>query len=118
MAVTGGEIAGVHHEDTPGEILRRHAGILMAGGKVGADVDVDHRVAIRKKPGKHILIVAHIVGSGGAESAPGGHMSIDVCRRDIHAVAIGLIPHICIERDDLHSMGVDIVPIQIAGAVG
>ena len=117
MTVTGGKVPGVHYIDVL-ELRCRHVGILVAGGKVRADVDMDNGVAVLKQPGEHREIVIDVVGSGGAEVPSGGNMVKNVLRHNVYPIPEGFIPLHGVEREDFHPVRPEIVGIQVAGAVG
>ena len=74
MALPGGEVAGVYHPYI-GKFRCRQAGVLVAGGEVGTDGDVDKSVAGPGKAGKQGLVLAHTDCRCGAEAPPGGYVA-------------------------------------------
>ena len=108
VAVARGQVPGVHHIDV-GKLRSRHAGVLVAGGEIGADVDVDNRITFRKEPGEQLLIVAYIIGGGGAQVAPGGNVVEDVLGMDVHPVPEGFAALHGVEGQKLHPVGLEIV---------
>lgn len=88
MSVAAGEVSGVNHINV-GEILCRNTGVLVAGGKIGADVDMNNGITIPEQTGEHLLIIRHIVGSSRTEISACGHMVKDVLWGDIDSVTEG-----------------------------
>lgn len=51
---------GIHHIDVC-KLAGGGAGVLIAGGEVGADVNVDDRAAFLEQPGEHLPVIFDIV---------------------------------------------------------
>ena len=106
MALACGEVAGIHHPDI-GKSCCRQTGVLIAGGKAGANGDVDKPVAGPGEPAKKGLIFPHAYRRRGTEAATGGHVAENLLGRDGEAVCIaGSI------LDDREGSQGDIVPGQ------
>ena len=94
------------------------AGVLVTGGKLGADRDVDDGVVLLGKGLEEIDVLHGVCGSGFRGLAACVHMGKDVSRMNGDAVQISIVAH-----QDVHGHQRN-VPLpqqlfgQITGAVG
>ena len=117
QALAGGEILGVDAADIvkfPGG----ETGVLVAGGKAGADADVDNAVIAVRILGKGILVEAHAAGCGGAQAAAGSHMGENIGRGDGDTVVEFLLVFHNDEGDQGNVMLLQQLRRQVTGAVG
>ena len=117
QAVAGGEIAAVHHIDVV-ELLSGQHRVLIAGGKLCADVDVDHRVIVPGVPGEDGLIARGVDRRRHRQAAALGHVGIDVLGLNVHAVVVVPAVHGHRQRHQLDLIPLALFPAQIAGGVG
>ena len=117
MTDAGGEVARVHGIDVV-DLLRRDAGVLVAGGHVAGDREVDHRVVFLPALGEVRDVVRHVDRRRLAQLAGGAEVRIQVFGADIDAVAPGLVAADDIERRDADVVLLDQRGREVAGAVG
>ena len=117
MADAGREVARIHGIDVR-KLPGRDAGVLIAGGHVARDREVDHGVIFLPARGKVCQIVRHIHRCGLAELARGLGIFIELLRVYVNAVAQGLLAADDVQRRDADVIALDQLGREVARAVG
>ena len=110
-----GQVAAVHaiHRQP----LRRPQGVLVAGGEVGAEVEVDDSVGVLEQFLELAPVGLRVHRRGLGQVAARVHMAEDVVRDDVRAVGVVPAAHGHGEGDDGDAVSADVVRGQVAGAV-
>ena len=117
IALTGADVLAVDDRDVV-VFLCGKAGVLIAGGKLGTDRDVDDGVVLLGKGLEEVDVLHGVCGSGFRGLAACIHMGKNVSRMNGDAVQISIVAH-----QDVHGHQRN-VPLpqqlfgQITGAVG
>jgi hypothetical protein len=117
MPVTGGEISRVHHVYIA-KFLGGYTGVLVAGGKVCTDADVNQCVTGGEKPLEQGAVVRDVVCRSGAKAAASCNVIKNICWGDVCAVPISLFAHNGIKPLELHLMLLQPLWREVTGTVG
>ena len=117
QTVARGQVPGIHHIDI-GETLSRQASVLVAGGHIGADGDMEHGVIAGSETGEQVRVFANAHRRRGAQGSAAVHMGEDILRRNVDAVVIGAGAHADGKGCDGNIIFLDKGWGQVAGAVG
>ena len=111
-----GKIAGIDHIHVF-KLRRSGAGVLVAAGKITADIKMDHRVVIFPAFFEKCRVIAHVHGSRAAHALAGAHVVENLLRRDVHAVATILPALFNVQRRNADIILFDELRRQVACAV-
>ena len=117
VADAGREVARVHGVDVR-KLLRRDAGVLVAGGHVARDREVDHGVIFLPARGEVRQIVRHVHRRGLAELARRLCIFVELLRVHVDAVTQGLLAADDVQRRNADVVALDQLRREIARAVG
>ena len=116
VAVAGREVAGIHYIYIV-KFLRCQNGVLITGGKLRADIDMDDRVIFLAERSEAVAVIGKIKSRCGADITAGIYMGIDIVGGDFHAVPQELITHGNAQGEQLDIMLLQLLCRQVAGAV-
>lgn len=108
-----GKISGIDHIHVF-KLRRSGAGVLVAAGKITADIKMDHRVVIFPAFFEKCRVIAHVHGSSAAHALAGAHVVENLLRRDVYAVATILPALFNVQRRNADIIRFDKLRRQIA----
>ena len=116
MAAAGGQVPAVHHIGIAHH-LSRQTGVLVAGGKLRGQVDMDHRIPLGRQGAEQLLVFAHGDGGGFGKGTGGRGVVVNVLGLDVYPIPAEVVPQADTQGNGLGAVGFVKRGGQVAGRV-